>query len=87
VSLLAWRGDVTIAEQLFSEWGWKITQREPADSKALARFLAYTPEPGNDQDREPGLFSHWHGWHILVLYHSFGGLREIYGDYSVPIIE
>ncbi len=87
VSFCAWRGEAALAEQLLAEWGWVINRRETADSEALARFLAFAPEPGDDQYLEQGLLSHWDDWHLLVLYHSFGGLREIYGDYFVPIIE
>lgn len=39
------------------------------------------------EDREQALLSHWHGWHVLVTYFSFGALREIYSNYPVPIIE
>lgn len=87
VTVHAWHGDAAIAERLLSEWGWAIEQREPEDSEALTRFLAFAPEPGNDQDQEPALLSHWHDWHLLILYHRFGGLREVYRDYPVPIIE
>ena len=87
VSMLAWRGNAAIAEQLLSEWGWKITQREPVGADALAQFFAYTPEPGNDQEMEHALLSRWRDWNLLALYWSFGSLGEAYGDYPVPIIE
>ncbi len=87
VSFLAWHGEADIAERLFAEWGWVIDRREPADGEALARFLAYAPEPGNDQEMEHVMLSRWHGWCVLVFYWSFGSLSEAYQDYPVPIIE
>lgn len=87
VSFFAWRGEATIAEQLLAEWGWVIDRREPVGSEALAQFLAFAPEPGNDQEMEHALLSRWRDWNLLALYWSFGSLREAYGDYPVPLIE
>lgn len=64
-----------------------IEQREPADSEALAQFLAFAPEPGTAESEERFLLSDWNGWHLLADYGSFGALREIYTHYPVPIIQ
>lgn len=64
-----------------------VEWRGPANSEALAQFLTSAPEPGTTEDREQALLSHWHGWHLLATYFSFGALREIYSNYPVPIIE
>lgn len=87
VSFFVWHGDANIAERLLSEWGWKIYRRGPANAEALAQFVAFVPEPGLDEEVENAVLSRWRGWNILVLYFSFGSLREIYINFPVPIIE
>lgn len=87
VSFYAWYGEAAIGYRLLSEWGWTVKEHKPANSEAIANFIAFAPEPGTTEEQEQAIVSHWNGWHILMTYFSFGSFREIYSDYPVPMVE